>query len=361
MQETTLEVLAAANPADFERWSSLVLNSPTPDVYYLPEYARATAEIEQTEPLAIVTGSDSSGFLAPLLVRRMSAAVDGSRIDWIDASSPYGYGGLLPLSSCQPAKDYNVSAFIDTLKDWCSANNAVCCALRLHPVMRQEEWFAPDEHAQRFFRLQLRGSTTAMDLQNWDDAGACPHGMRKHRRYDLNFAGRVLRVTWAGGDDPDVELSLGRFFNVYEQAMESRHADSFYRFSRSYFSGLASLGHRLGIAFAWMDNELAGASIFLAGRDCAHYHLACGNKLGMKLKAATLLIVEGARWARTQGCQVLHLGGGLHPGDSLEHFKFSFGGALYRYAYAVCIADEERFEQLCRLPNAPWPYRANNT
>jgi|SRR5271154_130522 len=361
MQETTLEVLAVANPADFERWSRLVLDSPTPDVYYLPGYAQATSEIEQSEPVAILGGSDSRRFLAPLLVRRMSAVVDGSRINWTDASSPYGYGGLLPLSSCQPADGYDVSSFFNTLKNWCSANDVVCCVVRLHPLMRQEEWFAPDGNAQKIFRLQLRGSTTAMDLENWDDLNDRPHGMRKDRRYDLNFASRALRVTWASGEDPEVEVNLDRFSGLYEQAMESRHADSFYKFPRSYFSGLASLGQRLGIAFAWLDNELAGASIFLAGRDCAHYHLACGNELGMKHKAATLLVVEGARWARAQGCQVLHLGGGLHPGDSLEYFKRSFGGQMYRYAYLMSIANPDRFEQLSLMPNAPWPYRANKT
>ena len=98
MQETTAETLLAINRTDIERWRALVSTSTAPDIYYLPEYAQATAEIEHSEPVAIIGGSHSCRVLAPLLVRRMSAVVNGSTLDWTDACSPYGYGGLLKLS-----------------------------------------------------------------------------------------------------------------------------------------------------------------------------------------------------------------------------------------------------------------------
>ncbi len=361
MQETAREVLTASNPADTERWDTLVNHSPTPDAYYLPAYAWATSAIEHSDPVAIIAGRESSRFLAPLLIRPMSAIVNGCRIDWADATSPYGYGGLLPLSGSRPTEEHDLRYFFDELRRWCSARDVACCVLRLHPLMRQEEWFSPEDLRRNLLRMELRGTTTGIDIENWDDVRDRPCGMRKDRRSDLNSASRMLRVTWTNGADPDVESSLDRFSALYEQVMESRHAEDFYRFPPSYFLRLASLGSRLGVAFAWLDSQLAGASIFLAGRDYAHYHLACGNEIGMKLRASTLLVVEGARWARRQGCKLLHLGGGLHPGDSLEFFKCSFGGQPYRYAYLVSIANPERFEQLCQMPNAPWPYRVNKT
>jgi hypothetical protein len=361
MQETALEVLTASNHSDAERWNTLVNDSPTPDAYYLPAYAWATSAIEYSEPIAIVAGTDSYKFLAPLLVRRMSAVVSGSRIDWSDACSPYGYGGLLRLSGSQPTEEHDLRYFLDDLRDWCSDRDVVCCVLRLHPLMRQEEWFTPLDTWQKLVRIRFRGLTTAIDVKNWDDNRDRPISMHKDRRSDLNVARRMLRVTWTSGTDPDVGLNLDRFAELYTRTMESRHADDFYRFPSAYFRRLASLGSRLGIALAWLDDRFVGASIFLAGRDSAHYHLACGNEIGKKYRAATLLVVEGSKWARKQGCKMLHLGGGLHPGDSLEFFKCSFGGQLYRYAYLVSIANPERFEQLCQIPNAPWPYRANNT
>jgi Acetyltransferase (GNAT) domain len=359
MQKTALEMLEAANPVDSERWNTLVSNSPAPDVYYMPAYARASAEIEHSEPVAILGGPDSGRFLAPLLLRRMSAVVNSSRIDWTDACSPYGYGGLVPLSIAQSTDVPDLRGFLDDLHDWSSTRDVACCVLRLHPLMKQEEWFTPEEQSQKFLRLRLRGSTTAIDLEDWDDVRDRPFSLRKDRRSDLNVARRSLRITWTSAEDPNLQPTLDRFSALYEQAMESRHADSFFRFPASYFSRLASLGSGLCIALAWLDDQLAGGSIFLAGRDYSHYHLACGNEIGMKYRAATLLVVEGAKWARRQGCKLLHLGGGLDPGDSLEFFKFSFGGRLYRYAYLISIVNPERFEQLCQMPNAPWPYQPN--
>lgn len=373
MPKTALEMLVAANPADAERWSALVSHSPASDVYYLPAYALATSEIERSEPVAIVAGQDSCRFLAPFLIRNMSAGVNGFRIGWSDASSPYGYGGLLCLSGSQPPNADDIRHFLDDLHSWCSTHNIVCCVLRLHPLMRQAEWFLPPEQWpdqwQKHLRVHLRGATTAIDITHWDEAQDRPHGLRKGRRSDLNLARRMLRITWANvtqanvtqttGEDPNAVSSLDRFLALYEQTMEDHRAEDFYKFPPSYFSRLASLGHHLGIAFAWLDDQLAGASIFLSGRDYAHYHLAAGNELGMKYKAATLLIVEGAKWARARGCKLLHLGGGLGPGDSLEDFKSSFGGESYHYAYLTYIADLERFEQLCQLPDAPWPYRVS--
>jgi len=359
MPRTAPEMLLAANPADSERWSTLVSASPMDDVYYSPAYARATSILEHSEPVAIVAGPDSCKFLAPLLLRRMSAVVNGSKIDWTDASSPYGYGGLLNLSGSESPDPRDLVCFLDDLHDWCTASDVVCCVLRLHPLMRQEEWFLPGEPWPELVRIRSRGPTTAIDIENWDNARDQPFGMRKGRRYDLNSARRTLRVTCTSGHDADAESSLDLFYAIYERTMERHRADDFLRFPRSYFSRLASLGPSLGIAFTWLNDQLTGASVFLAGHEFAHYHLSAVNDIGMKFGAATLLIVEGSKWARQQGCKLLHLGGGMKPADSLADFKCSFGGHSYRYAYVIYVADPGRFEQLCRLPNAPWPYRMN--
>jgi Acetyltransferase (GNAT) domain len=357
MQPMVPEILDAANSEDAERWATLVAGSPAADVYYLPAYALASSQIEDSDPLAIVAGPEHCRFLAPLLLRRLSAVVDGTRIRWTDLCSPYGYGGLLPLSAGPPtARDLH--CFLKELQDWARLRNAVCCALRLHPLMRQDEWFTEEQEG--LFKMRLRGPTTAIDLTKWDNACNRPAGMRKDRRPDLNRASRVLRVTWATGSDSDISSSMERFIALYYETMEFRHAGSFYKFPFAYFSHLASLGSSFRIAFAWLDDKLAAASIFLAGSDYTHYHLAAANEIGMKYGAATLLIIEGARWARAQHCKLLHLGGGLSPGDTLEAFKRSFGSQLYRYAYVVSTGNPELFAQICRIPDAPWPYRVEN-
>src|SRR6266480_1386825 len=357
LQKATVETLLATNPADAERWRALVRRSAVPDVYYLPAYVRAASDVEQSEPVAIVAGSDACRILAPLLIRNMSTVVNNSRVEWIDACSPYGYGGLLNLSSVGKLDVRDLHFCFKSLHNWCSERHLVCCVLRLHPLMHQEEWFMPEEYWQKHLRIRLRGPTIAIDLKNWDASLRRPKGLRRDRRADLNCARRTLRVTWKCGDDPDAEASLNLFARLYTQRLGRLSTDEFYRFPGSYFSSLAALGRHLGIAFAWLDDELVGGNVFLAGWNYAHGHLACTNETGREYGASTLLLVEGSQWARQRGCELLHIGGGISPADPLEDFKRSFGGPSYHYAYVIYIVDPGRFEQLCRIPKAPWPYR----
>lgn len=359
MPNTTVEKLIATHPADTERWSALIRTSPARDVYYLPAYVRASSEIEQSEPVAIVAGSDACRILAPLLIRPMSVGADESRVEWIDACTPYGYGGLLNLSTSGKVDKRNLHCFLEGLHNWCCDGHLVCCALRLHPLMCQEQWFMPVQYWQNFVRIVFRGATTAIDLNDWDASLNQPNGLRRDRCADMRCAQRNLRVTWTNGDDHDAESSLSLFARLYSQTLDRLNAKVFYRFSPAYFSGLAALSQHLGIALAWRGDEPVGGNLFLFGCNYAHGHLAGANQTGRKYGASTLLLVEGSRRARQRGCELLNIGGGVRSGDPLEDYKRSFGGPSYSYAYVIHVADPERFEQLCRMPNAPWPYRVS--
>lgn len=356
MGVNSLEALSAAIPEEAARWRELVLHEKVSDVYYQPEYVLANSEIERTDAIGLIFKEQSSGFLVPLLVRNIENPTSSPEIQWRDAYTPYGYGSLLPLEQIHLVDAIPLQKFFEQLDSWCKESDIVCCVLRLHPLMHQEEWFIANNMLSSSLRMHMRGSTTAINLQEWDVEHNRPLGIRKGRKSDLNVARRSLRVSWTSGADRDIEQNLHHFQTLYKQTMDGRDADGFYKFPAPYFSRLASLGDQFAVALALLDDEPVGGCIFLKGRDYAHYHLAAANEIGIKYRAGTLLVVEGSRWAREQGCKLLHLGGGLRPGDSLEDFKFSFGGQSYHYAYLVFVADPERFDQICRLPDAPWPY-----
>ena len=124
-------------------------------------------------------------------------------------------------------------------------------------------------------------------------------------------------------------------------------AGEFYLFPQEYYRVLRDgLGERLGVALALHDGEPVGGALFLADRRFAHYHLSGTTDAGRELKAGTLLVHGGAEWARAQGCELLHLGGGTSGADSLFAFKKSFGGETFTYAFATLIADQERYDAL---------------
>jgi len=350
-----METLFASDPVDAKRWTALVENCALPDVYYLPEYASVTAEIEQSEPMALVAGPSSNRILAPLLVRRVWAKADSSMTEWLDAATPYGYGGMLSLSTSGLADTSTLQLFFEQLHDWCSNRKIVCCVIRLHPI-EQHDWMHTANHWQDRLRIHSRGITSAIDLTRWNEKLDRPAMLRKDRCSNMRLASQTLRVSWNTGKDDVAERNLGIFSSLYYELMDRNGADSFYRFPKSYFTGLKSLGARLGIAVAWYEDKPAGGSLFLLGPHYTHYHLSATNDVGRKHGASTILVIEGARRARQHGCDLLHLGGGLKSGDSLEDFKHSFGGRSHVYRYVTFIADPGRFNEIRDLPAASWPY-----
>jgi len=352
-----METLFASDPGDVKRWTALVENSAFPDVYYLPAYACATAETERTEPVAFVAGAPSCEMLAPLLIRSMSAAkIDGSAVEWLDAATPYGYGGMLSLSTSILIDSLTLNPFFEQLHEWCTSRKIICCVIRLHPLMEQHDWMDRADHWLDRLQLHARGITTAIDLSHWNEKLDRPAMLRKGRCSDMSLASRTLRVSWSTGEDDVAEQNLAIFSSLYHELMDRNGAENFYRFPNSYFTGLKSLGTRLGIAIAWYEDKPAGGSLFLLGPHYSHYHLSAANDVGRKHGASTLLVIEGARRARQNGCDLLHLGGGTKPGDSLEDFKCSFGGRSHLYRYVTFIVDPGRFNEIRDLPDASWPY-----
>ena len=326
----TVEALAAGDG----RWDELVDAAPTPDVYFRPGYGRAYEAAGEGR----LVGVRTEGGLFPLLLRPLPYGEDG-----LDALTPYGYGGLLPLEAgSDPVTD------VRQLRDWCASEGVVSALLRLHPLVGG----LADLSATDDVEVRQHGPTTAIDLSRVEEDRLA--GMSKGRKADLNVARRQLEVSWAGDDE-----ALERFRAVYDETMGRVGAGDHYLFPPEYFRELAAgLGERLGIALARRGEEVVGGSLFMADRRYAHYHLSGATDAGRELKAGTLLVHEGALWAAERGCELLHLGGGTSGADSLYDFKRSFGGEEHTYSFATVVADRERYDALvARRAEEPEPSR----
>jgi hypothetical protein len=242
------------------------------------------------------------------------------------------------------------------LYDWCWSRGIASCVIRLHPLMEQQRWFQTNILGEGILQVHSQRLTYSIDCNDWDEESNLPNHMSHGRHEDMRRATRSLRTTRTSGDERDIEVSLSIFHSLYKDFLGYRSAESFYKFPPSYFSGLAKLGKRMGVVIAWHRNEPVGANIALWGTRYAYGHLSSTNESGRKIGASTLLNIEEARWARRQGCEVLHLGGGMRPGDGMEGYKRSFHGPSHSYHCFTCIADCKRFEQIRNLPDAPWPY-----
>jgi methionyl-tRNA formyltransferase len=333
------------------RWDELVGRCPQSDVYHRAAYILATADVEHSQPLGLIVSFNRQQYLLPMLVRPIPGP-DGQT--WFDASTPYGYGGVICLD-CGPTSTIATDLF-HCLREWCATRNLVSCVLRSHPLLAQDWLFAQGTDVDSV-SVTRRGQTTAMPLQHWDETRQCPAEMSKGRRSDLALARRHLRVAWNTVSDQTNALEQFRIFRaLYESTMRRVDATEFFHFPWSYYERLSTLGPDVGVAIAWYGDRAVGGAVFMAGPTYAHYHLSASDETGYKYKASTLLVVEGANWARQRACRSLHLGGGMLVNDSLMAFKQSFGGEPHQFGHVMLIADRGRYDSMCSLAAPPWPY-----
>jgi UDP-perosamine 4-acetyltransferase len=351
-QAATRYALEALHPdRDRERWEGFVRNAPFPDVYYRPGHVQAYETAGHGTALGLVVTAGRTRFLIPLLCRSFHAPDQPEELR--DAYSPYGYGGILVVEGQRPPAREDLELMTEAVRDWAVSEGLVACVLRSHPLLRQFEWFKEMPVGPSLFTE--RGVTVALRLEEWNYSADYPSGLSKGRKSDMGFARKHLRVTWA--EAGTMEESLIIFDDIYRRTMERLSAEEFYRFPLEHYRAHAfGLGSDFGLAIARAGDEPVAAAIYLRGPRFAHYHLSGSTELGRKYKAATLLVTEGARWARVNGCEWLHLGGGFQRDDDLLAFKQSFGGERFRYGTITVLADKEKYRALCREPQRIWPY-----
>lgn len=356
----TTRTLSADDAGDVRHWESLVDSAAVPDVYYRQGYVRAYQAIGQGTAVGVLVETAAVRALFPLLLKPLSGLPFAPHELGFDAASPYGYGGLLLLDRVSSISTEQARELLDAFRAWGCDNQIVSAHIRLHPILKQEDWFAGSlsEH----FQLHQPGMTTAIDLYRWQTETTSIATLEKGRRSDLSYARRHLRLTWAS-DGRVISEDLQLFRTLYEQRMTQLEAGEYYHFPSEYYSSLAEgLGDRFDVALAWLNDTLVGAALFMTDRVMSHYHLSATNDLGRSNKAATFILNVAAERARARGCERMHLGGGAHGEDKLFAFKRSFGGERYQYSYLSLICDPLRYGKLVEkrlvAPNLP-PIRTN--
>lgn len=346
-----LRVLDGSNPADISAWDDLVDRAPAPDVYYRPGYVRAFSLTGEGRPLAVVVGRGSTEALFPLLIRDFQ--VDGQLYQ--DAITPYGYGGLLPLSGSAHPDPPTTVAIFEELRDWARTAGLVTCTVRFHPLFDQDAAWSVSDVSVGWVVLSPRRQTTAIELSQWDEVQRRISGMRRDRRYDLRKARSAFEVRISEG--PDVGPYLDNFRQLYRESMERLGADSFFAFPAEHYDHLArELGNKFVLITQLAGDRPVAAGIVLLDRDFAHAHLAAESDEARLHGGPTLHLIAASEYARHRGCSLLHLGGGLRNDDALWAFKRTFGGKAFCYSYMTVIADPAMYEQLTQQ-QSPWPYR----
>ncbi len=286
-------------------------------MYFRRAYVEASALLDDGRPLFLHAPGENVAFAAIL------------REEPADVTSPYGYGGPLPLK-----EGADLGGFWERYDAWCRGRAIPSSFVRFHPLLG-------NERDARGVHVEALGHTVAWRLEPGRDLLA---GMDKHHRRLVRKAEREgLAATVVQGP-----ASLDEFVALYEETMRRNEASPFYFFSAAYWEALARLGEGLVLVNVRRGEELAASVLCLAGSPWLHYHLGGASDEGRRLGASHLALLTAAGWGQALGYEALHLGGGVGgQEDSLFEYKRRFApDDLVTASVGKAVHDEEAYRRL---------------
>lgn len=302
---------------DGERWDRAVRAVRGWDVYWLSGYARFwEANGDGAARLALLDGPGGQ-VLKLFLIRK----IDGT--GYCDITTPYGYGGYLAT----PGAASLVEAFDTAFARVCAANGIISEFVRFHPLKGNQTAGAVPV-----------GETVYLDLAEAPGAGYKPEVRNRIRK--AQKAGLTVRLT-PGPDD------IAAFVRLYRATMDRVGARPYYQFADRAFAGLTgTLPDHLLLGEVLDGDQVIAAALFLFNETYLHYHLGGSDADWLTLAPNNLLFDAAAQWGRERGIRLMHLGGGVRPGDSLLRFKATF--SPYRASFCVGrrIIDAVAYERL---------------
>lgn len=295
-----------------------------PGMNYLPAhtwaYCSAMAATSGMETALYVETTAERKVICPFSVRLKE---EGFR----DLVSPYGFGGILStdMENGRPASPGGWTAF------W-AANGAVTAYIMQHPLSRLSGAGSGADvtEALRLFQIDL--------TRPIDDLFQAMHSAHRYQvRHDE--ASDAIDIVC---NTDEVRQAL---FLLYPQTLDRLQASKVYYFTQPTLEALVNMAGALVVG-AQDCNGVQAVSLFLSTPHGADYFLNAATEEGRKYSRS--LVWTAIRELKDRSVPSLNLGGGVHPGDSLEAFKRRFGGSAVSGQVLRQIFDQEKYAYLMR-------------
>jgi serine/alanine adding enzyme len=306
-------------------WDALLAERGLRDIYFLSDYVEASCIIDAGRPVYLHASGEKGDVVFACILRDAPP----------DVTTPYGYGGPVPLGSEPP-----VERFWQLYEAWCRERGVISSFLRFHPLL--------GNHTAARVHVEWLGRTVAWRLDPTLDLRS---EMDQHHR-------RVIRKAEREGLETSIEerpASLNEFVVLYEKTMRRTGAPGFYLFPEAYWRALqGSLAHSLLRVDVRREADLYASLLMFATWPWLHYHLGASSDEGRTVGANHLALLAAARWGRERGYERLHLGGGRWGReDSLFEFKRRFSpDDLAESVIGKAVHDSVRYRQLSGLDPA---------
>lgn len=263
---------------------------PYPDIFF-------TAEYQDLFQDTAFGGEPYQFTCAGIDYRFYKRPIEGT--PYFDIVSPYGYSGPIEIENA------NWDAFLEAFSEYCEGCNIIAEFARLNPFQNQQlHW------------QSLNGNRINVA---YDRLTCGKPYVYEHEIYYIDLTQSEKEI-WKGFDKgcksaikKNVELACPtQFKRLYERTMDRLCADKAYYFTPRFWDRLDKMSLTITVPGA--------IAVLLLKKPYAHYFLSANEFDGN----VNRLIWEAILTCKSAGYEIYNIGGGLKPGDSLEHFKKSF-------------------------------------
>ena len=325
------------------------------DIYQLPEYVALEANRTNTIPQAFLAVENDKIFFVSYLLRSCQDIINkyskflspeqrNSRLatEVFDVISPYGYPGILLNKAAKQDSDF-CNLALEKFRNYLQEQKICSGFFRLHPILNKNwhQIFAPDTFIEN-------GTTVSIDLtptkeEIWN------HTKSSHRnkinRCTKKF-GLIAKIT-------NFSQGIDEFCQLYEETMARVIAnDIYYSFNKKYFQKMASMieDHLYLCLVNTPSGEIVSAGLYT---ECGGIVQAAfgGISNNFVKQSPSILEIDTVRWwAKEQGYQYLHLGGGVGGSeDSVYKFKAGFSQQRHPFLTLRIICDRNKYNYLVNL------------
>jgi hypothetical protein len=323
---------------DEERWKHALDRFMDFDIYHSHQYHLFAKEMGEGEPFLFLYQQNGEVAALPFLVRDVSKVKGLNGLGYYDATSVYGYPGVLTTidRKFQFAENFRLQ-FQSSLRKIFEDLSVVAFFSRANPLIPTSWLF------EGIGDVTNAGTTVAIDLSKLDADQL--KDISKGHKYDIRKAKREGVIVI---EDKGFQY-LDNFINIYNETMNRVNSDNHYYFAKDYYINLKDkLGNSVKLYFAKLGDIFIGTSMFFCSNGIIQYHLSGTPLKYIKLSGAKVILDDIRQWGMRNGYKWLHLGGGLGSSeDHLYRFKAGFSKERFPFHVIKMIRDPIIYRELC--------------
>lgn len=322
-----------------KEWETIREDFADGDVYYMNGYVKGLSVHGDGAPILVYYEENGLRLMNVLMKRDLSEFGPLRSLcppgTWYDATTPYGYGGMLAEGKDAPAEQWKRAAA--AYRRFCVKEHIVSEFVRFYPLAENAAY------GNWFWITKKRGPTVVLPLRSEEEIW---NQMKSTHRNRIRRAEKKgITIKWGTG-----ERELREFQEIYRETMDRDRADSYYYFKPAvYETWFQELKGHITLFWAELEGKTIASSIMLMGKGRLHYHLGGTRTEYLSDSPNNLLFYEAACYGFRNGYREMHLGGGLGSReDSLYLFKKKFcrNGKDPVFFTGTQIYDQERYRTL---------------